>query len=108
MDDVQLKYGNGYDHYYPIEGEGMRLFALCKGKQLMMEVYSDQPGMHFYSANYLEGKTGKYNNVFDPRTALCFECAYIPNDINYDGVKQPLVKAGETSVQTMRYVIEEK
>lgn len=108
MDDVQLKYGNGYDHYYPIEGEGMRLFALCKGKQLMMEVYSDQPGMHFYSANYLEGKTGKYNNVFDPRTALCFECAYMPNAINYDGVKQPLVKAGETSVQTMRYVIEEK
>lgn len=106
-DDIQLKYGNGYDHYYPIKGDGMRLFAICKGKQLTMEVYSDQPGMHFYSANYLEGKTGKNSNVYDPRTALCFECAYMPNAISYDGVKKPLVHTGETSVQTMRYVIEE-
>lgn len=106
--DLQLKYGNGYDHYYPMNGEGMRQFAVCKGKSLEMDVYSDQPGMHFYSANYLEGKTGKYNKIYDPRTALCFECAYMPNAINYDGVKQPLVKAGETSVQTICYMIKEK
>lgn len=108
MDDVQLRYGNGYDHYYPIEGDGMRKFAVCKGRQLEMDVYSDQPGMHFYSANYLEGKKGKQDKIYDPRTALCFECAYMPNAVNYAGVKQPIVKANETIVQTIRYELNEK
>ena len=107
-DAIQLKYGNGYDHYFPIDGNGMRKFAVCRGKQIEMEVYSDQPGMHFYSANYLEGKRGKHNFVYDPRTALCFECAYMPNAINYAGVKQPVVKKNETSVQTIWYELKEK
>lgn len=102
-DDEQLKFGHGYDHYYPVAGTGMREFAVCEGKQLKLITESDQPGMHFYSANWLEGETGKHGEVHVPRSALCFECAYMPNAVNYTGVPQPIVKAGETSVQTIRW-----
>lgn len=105
-EDEQLAFGHGYDHYYPIEGSGMRQFAVCQYGDLVMEVYADQPGMHFYSANWLENKTGKDGRKYPPRSALCFECAYMPNAVNYDDVKEkPIVRAGKTSVQTMRYVL---
>lgn len=108
-EDEQLKFGCGYDHYYPIEGSGMREFAVCRGKNLVLTVFSDQPGMHFYSANYLEGKRGKNDHVYSPRSALCFECAYMPNAVNYPEVgRQPIVRAGETAAQTIRYFLTEK
>lgn len=108
-DDVQLKNGMGYDHFYPIAGSGMREFALCRGKKLELKVMSDQPGMHFYSANYLEGMTGKYGRAYKPRSALCFECSFMPNAVNYpDAERKPVVRAGETSVQTIRYLLSER
>lgn len=107
--DEQLEFGCGYDHYYPVAGSGMREFAVCRGKKLVLTTLSDQPGMHFYSANYLEGKTGKKGHVYPPRSALCFECAYMPNAVNYPGaIRRPVARAGETVTQTIRYLLTER
>lgn len=104
IDNMQLSYGKGYDHFYPIPGKGMRLMARVKAKELEMSVESDQPGMHLYSGNWLEGKTGKKGHIYGERSACAFECAYRPNTINYPDVEpKPIVKANTTSTQTIRY-----
>ncbi|MBR4457095.1 MAG: galactose mutarotase [Solobacterium sp.] len=97
----QLIENKGYDHHWEINGEGMRTFAVCRGKNLELKIESDMPGMHMYTANFLDG-AGKQNRVYHPQCAVCFEPEYIPNGINYEGVKQPIVHKGETSVQTIR------
>ena len=105
-DHEQLVFGHGYDHFYPIPGHGMRKFAACVYDGLEMTVYSDQPGMHFYSANWLENKIGKGGHRYPERSALCFECAYMPNAVNYpDVAEKPIVRKGHTSVQRIKYVL---
>ena len=97
-DDPQIIQNNGYDHHWAIDGEGMREYAVCRGEQLEMRVCSNLPGMHMYTSNFLSG-TGKNGKNHAPHTGVCFEPEFIPNAINYEGVVQPIVRCGETSVQ---------
>lgn len=104
--DEQLKFGNGYDHFYPVEGSGMRVMAECRGNKLSLTMMSDFPGFHFYTSNWLEGKTGKYGHVYPPRSAVCFEAEYCPNAINYPDVKEkPVAHAGKPLKHEIRYLL---
>ena len=104
-ENEQLKFGNGYDHHYPISGTGLRTMAECRGKKLELTMRSDFPGFHFYTANWLEGKTGKYGHVYSPRSAVCFEAEYCPNAINYPDREQPVVHAGKILRHEIRYLL---
>lgn len=105
-DNEQLKFGKGYDHHFAIKGEGMREMARCKAGKLEMLCESDFPGMHLYSANWLENKTGKKGHHYPERSAVCFEAEYMPNAINYDDVKEkPIVKANTTLKHEIRYTL---
>src|SRR6185436_1958940 len=57
QDDEQLKFGNGYDHTWVINGRGMRLAATAyeatSGR--VMQVWTTEPGMQFYTGNFLNG-----------------------------------------------------
>lgn len=100
----QLQYGKGYDHHYPIQGEGLRWMATCQTNTLQLEMLSDYPGMHFYSANWLENKTGKKGHLYPERSALCFEAEYMPNAINYASVQnKPILKANEIQKHEIQY-----
>ena len=104
QDDIQLKYGAGYDHHYPVDGEGMRTMAVLKGKDLIMTFSSDFPGFHLYTANWLNGAAGKKGHVYPRRSAVCLEAEYLPNAINYpDVTPKPIVKANETLTHEIRY-----
>ena len=103
-DDIQLHYGAGYDHHYPIDGTGMRQMAVLKGKDIQMTFSSDFPGFHLYTANWLNGAKGKKGHVYPARSAVCLEAEYIPNAINYPEVNdKPIVRAGETLTHEIRY-----
>lgn len=95
-DDPQIVANHGYDHHFAVDGEGMRTFAVCEGKQLKLTIEADMPGMHMYTANFLDAK-GKGGMQYHSHSGVCFEPEYIPNAINYEGVKQPIVRCGETS-----------
>lgn len=106
-DNEQLKFGNGYDHHYPVSGTGMRTMAECKGSKLQLTMQSDFPGFHFYTANWLNGKKGKKGHAYGARSAVCFEAEYCPNAINYSDVKdKPIVKAGTHLKHEIRYLLE--
>ena len=108
QDDPQLHVARGYDHFYPVQGESVRTVAMLQGGGLLLTAQTNQPGVHIYSANWLEGETGKYGIVHKPQSAVCLECAWHPNAINYPDVcAKPVVKAGQTSVQIIQYTVED-
>ena len=103
-DDIQLTYGAGYDHHYPVPGKGMRTMAVLKGKQIEMIFSSDFPGFHLYTANWLTGAKGKKGHVYPRRSAVCLEAEYMPDAINMpDDIDKPIVRKGETLTHEIRY-----
>ncbi|MBR5816132.1 MAG: galactose mutarotase [Anaerotignum sp.] len=98
QDDVQLKRGNGYDHNWIIDGEGFRICAEAVGEitKIKMETLTDQPGMQFYTANYLApDKKGKDDADYCPRSAFCFETQGFPNATAFTHFPSPVLRVGE-------------
>lgn len=103
-----LLFGKGYDHNWILnhpEGE----VSLCAAAEsdktgIRMEVYTDLPGMQFYTANFLkEEPSGKNGVVYGPRTCYCFETQYYPNAVNTPQFPSPILKAGEEYMTTTVY-----
>lgn len=108
-ENEQLKFGKGYDHHYAILGEGLREMAIARSEKLELHAYSDYPGMHLYSANWLENKTGKKGHLYPERSAVCFEAEYMPNAINYPDVEEkPVLRAGDIQKHEIQYRLKVK
>ncbi len=96
----QLNWGTGFDHNWVLKtkkGELSLVASLEDEKSgRYMEVYTDLPGIQFYTGNFLNGEDiGKGGVVYEQRTGLCFETQYYPNAINVASFEQPVTKAGE-------------
>ena len=59
------------------------------------DVYTDQPGVQFYTANWLEQGNGKSGAFYHARTAFCFETQNFPDAVNKPHFPSPIVKAGK-------------
>lgn len=93
----QMKMVHGYDHNYVIDGYDGKLqkvaCASCDGRT--MEVYSDLPGIQFYSGNGLADQTGKNGVLYGDRMGFCLETQYFPNCINEPSFISAVKAAGE-------------
>jgi len=97
-DDVQLVRGNGYDHNWIIDGSGFRKCAeaVSETTGINMETWTDQPGMQFYTANYLTPeKKGKDGADYHPRGAFCFETQGFPNATAFEHFPTPVLHVNE-------------
>ena len=76
-----LRLAKGYDHNYVLDGNGFREAAqfYSAESRIRMHVYTDLPGLQFYTANYVEGEKGKKGEIYNPRCAACFETQYFPD-----------------------------
>lgn len=93
MDYDALRLQQGYDHNYEIAGQpGAVLRDADSGRT--MEVYTDRPGVQFYSGNYLD-KMGKGGVHYTRRGGVCLETQCFPDAVNKPHWQQPFVKAGE-------------
>jgi aldose 1-epimerase len=86
-DNQQLKYGLGYDHNWVLDSNGDSLHKAAKVVEpvsgRIMEVYTNEPGIQFYTGNFLAGKdTGKNGKVYPYRGALCLETQHFPDSPN--------------------------
>ena len=86
-DDLQLNYGNGYDHCWVLNDykNGYRLIASAFHEESgrLMEVYSDQPGLQFYTGNFLDGSLPqKGEGFYNFRSGFCMETQHFPNSPN--------------------------
>ena len=99
------KLENGIDNNYVWENMDDKLMCEYKNENHQLNVYSDLPDMHIYTANFLAEVTGKYGIKYGKHKGICFECQFYPNGINYDNYIKPILKANETSKHYMRLEI---
>ena len=86
-EDLQLKNGFGYDHCWILKEQdmGVRFVASAFEQQSRryLEVYSDQPGIQFYSGNFLDGTLpSKNNGSYEFRSGFCLETQHFPDSPN--------------------------
>ena len=100
-----LNFGRGYDHTWVIDGSGMRRAAVMRAEEtgITMEVWTDLPGVQFYTANYVEDEKGKDGVIYGRRSAACFETQYFPDAIHKDNFRKPIVRAREEYCTTTVY-----
>jgi len=98
----QLKLGRGYDHNWVPDSTGttksIRLAARVTEpeSERVMEVYTNEPGIQFYSGNFLNGKDiGKKNIAYQHRTAFCLETQHFPDSPNKKKFPSTLLNPGE-------------
>jgi len=99
-DDNQLHLGRGYDHNWVLDGGGVRLTEAAElydpGSGRLMKVLTDQPGIQFYSGNFLDGSIkGKAGKPYELRAALCLETQHFPDSPNHPSFPTTELKPGE-------------
>jgi dipeptidyl aminopeptidase/acylaminoacyl peptidase len=95
----------GYDHNYVINraGKGLALAARVYEPKTgrVMEVHTTQPGVQFYSANYLDGSlTGKGGFTYWANTGFCLETQHFPDSVNQHQFPSVILHPGQTYRQT--------
>lgn len=103
-----LRIGSGYDHNWVLNhpaGElALSAWAYDEASGRVMEVYTDLPGIQFYTANFLDGEhAGKDGVKYGARWGYCFETQYFPDAINKPQFPSPVLKAGEEYRTTTIY-----
>ena len=98
--DEQLKRGNGYDHNWVLNrtGKGLELAGRVEETTTgrVLEVFTDQPGVQFYTGNFLNGSVkGKGGKPMNQRTALCLETQHYPDSPNKPTFPTTTLKPGE-------------
>lgn len=98
----QLNYGKGYDHNFVLnktEGMGMFHAATVKGDKsgIVLDIYTTEPGLQFYSGNVMQGKnTFKGGSRDDFRTAIALETQHFPDSPNQTSFPSTVLRPGQT------------
>ena len=105
-----LRFGNGYDHNWVLKNKGnfekvAELMAEESG--IVMETYTDRPGMQIYTANFVENEVGKEGVVYGKRSAVCLETQCYPDAVHHENFPSPVYRAGEkyTAHTAFRFLI---
>ncbi|HEX2094245.1 MAG TPA: aldose epimerase family protein [Longimicrobiaceae bacterium] len=101
-DDVQLARAGGYDHNFVLLGRGTdgspapaaRVFEPGTGR--VLEVLTTEPGLQFYSGNFLDGSIrGKGGRRYGPRCGFCLEPQHFPDSPNHPEFPPTILRPGE-------------
>ena len=87
QDDEQLKLGGGYDHNFVLRrsagaGESLAARVVEPTTGRVMEVWTTEPGVQFYTGNSLGTVTGKGGAEYPKRSAFCLETQHFPDSPN--------------------------
>jgi aldose 1-epimerase len=100
MDDEQLRYGAGYDHNWVLNNRtgrpGLAAIAHDPVSGRVMEVYTTQPGLQFYSANWPDDQLGKGGKKYGRRWAFALETQHFPDSINKPHFPSVILNPGES------------
>lgn len=102
QDDPQLKVGKGYDHNWVLNDHGSKSPVLVaeayepkSGR--VLQVLSTEPGVQFYSGNFLDGTIqGKGGKVYNHRYGFCLETQHFPDSPNHPKFPPTTLKPGDT------------
>jgi aldose 1-epimerase len=106
--DEQLQFGNGYDQNWVVNGpmgtlrQAAIVFEPTTGR--VMEVWTTEPGIQFYTGNFLDGTLiGKSGKPYPRRSAFCLETQHYPDSPNHPSFPTTTLKKGATYRSTTVY-----
>lgn len=107
-DDKQLKFGQGYDHNWVINKRANELDLMARVTEAatgrILEVFSTEPGLQFYSGNYLDGTiTGKNSVIYKRRHGFCMEPQHFPDSPNKPDFPSIVLRPGQIYRNTIIY-----
>ena len=107
-DDGQINRGHGYDHNYILkkEGTGLEFAARVTEKTTgrVLEVFTTEPGLQFYSGNFLDGHiSGKGGKIYYKRYGFCLETQHFPDSPNKPEFPTTVLNPGEAFNSTTVY-----
>jgi aldose 1-epimerase len=98
--DEQIKFGRGYDHNFVLNRKDGGLILAARVTEpssgRVLEVLTTQPGLQFYTGNFLDGTVhGKAGKVYPRRSAFCMETQHFPDSPNHPEFPTAVLKPGE-------------
>jgi aldose 1-epimerase len=107
-EDLQLFYGNGYNHNWVLNkpGQSTRLAATVyesvSGR--LMDVLTTEPGLQFFSGNFPDGKFGgKGGKAYPSRSGLCLEAQHYPDSPHHSEFPSTVLRPDGLYTQTTIY-----
>jgi aldose 1-epimerase len=114
QNDPQLRLGKGYDHNFVLNvgqpGEVKLVAEVYEpGSGRVLNVWTDQPGLQFYTGNFLDGKLkGRGGKLIPRRGALCLETQHFPDSPNKPSFPSTLLKPGQEFRSTTTFQFSER
>jgi len=107
-ENEQLGFGSGYDHNYVLNASeeditvAATVYDPSSGR--VMEVLTEEPGVQFYSGNFLDGHhVGKGGVAYERRSGLCLETQHFPDSPNQPNFPSTVLRPGETYATSTIY-----
>jgi len=100
VDDEQLRHGGGFDHNFVLNRTEPGLMHAGHVAEpdsgRIMEIYTTEPGVQFYSGNSLDGSIrGKGGHAYGRRCGFCLETQHFPDSPNHPGFPSTILRPGE-------------
>lgn len=106
--DKQIRFGGGYDHCWVLNKTGNEalpsiatVYDPSSGR--LMEVFSTEPGVQFYTGNFLDGKLNGKGVTYTRRYGLCLETEHYPDSPNQPHFPSTVLRPGDTYETTTSY-----
>lgn len=98
-DEEQIKIGKGYDHNFIVNGKPGTLRLAARASDAtsgrVLEVWTTEPAVQFYTANNLDGsRTGKSGKLYPKRSGFCLETQHYPDSPNKPSFPTTTLKKG--------------
>ncbi len=93
-----IRLGKGYDHNWVLKNGGKFgkvAEAAAHESGIVMDVYTDLPGIQVYTGNFLDQEAGKDGAVYPRRAAVCFETQYFPDAVHHEKFPSSVCRAGQ-------------
>lgn len=104
--DQQIEYGKGYDHTFALNTTGAIALAATVTEATTgrkMEVRTTEPGVQFYTGNFLKGNPGKGGKPYPYRSGFCLETQHFPDSPNKPEFPSVVLRPGEVYKSTTIY-----
>jgi aldose 1-epimerase len=107
QDNEQLKFAKGYDQNFVLNHPGDLSALAAKVEESttgrVLEVFTDQPGLQFYTGNFLDGTNKGIGGAYGFRSALCMETQHFPDSPNHPNFPSAVLHAGQKFHSTTIY-----
>lgn len=97
----------GYDHNFVLNGGGEGTAPAARARDpktgRVLEMFTTEPGVQFYTGNFLDGSVKGKGAVYSKRTGFCLEAQHFPDSVNREDFPSTILRPGQTYRQTTIY-----